>query len=252
LFDLPLIADPWFYAISVPAVLLLGMSKSGFGSGFGSMVVPIMALVVPVPQAAAILMPVLLFTDVMGLAALRKEFDRKLVLFLLLFGLLGSVIGALSFKALAVHWVSGIVGAVTLLFLAQRLMFPPKADAAPPPRWLGALLTTVSGFTSFVAHAGAPPLNAYVIPLKLRPVVFAASMSVFFFFINLFKWVPYGWLGLLTPQNMATSLVFLPLVPLGVWVGVSMARRIQSDLFYKLVYAGMFLTGCKLLWDAVR
>ena len=211
-----------------------------------------MALTVTVPQAAAILMPVLLLTDIMGLAALRKDFDRKLVTFLLPFGILGSVVGALSFKALEVHWVSGIVGAVTLIFLAQRLLFPPKADAPPPPGWVGALLTTVSGFTSFVAHAGAPPINAYVIPLKLKPVVFAASMSVFFFIINLFKWVPYAWLGLLTLQNMVTSLVFLPLVPVGVWAGVRLARRIKPDLFYKLVYIGMFLTGCKLLWDALH
>lgn len=250
--NLPFIADPWFYVVTAPAVLLLGVSKSGFGVGFGSLVVPIMALTVTVPQAAAILMPVLLLTDIMGLAALRKEFDRKLVTFLLPFGILGSVVGALSFKALEVQWVSGIVGAVTLIFLAQRLLFPPKADAPPPPRWVGALLTTVSGFTSFVAHAGAPPINAYVIPLKLKPVVFAASMSVFFFFINLFKWVPYAWLGLLTPQNMVTSLVFLPLVPVGVWVGVRLARRIKPDLFYKLVYTGMFLTGCKLMWDALH
>jgi uncharacterized membrane protein YfcA len=44
----------------------------------------------------------------------------------------------------------------------------------------------------------------------------------------------------------------LPLVPLGVWVGITMARKIEPDLFYKFVYAGMFLTGLKLLWDALR
>ncbi len=248
----PVITDPFFYAVSIPAVLLLGISKSGFGAGFGSLAVPMMALAVTVPQAAAILMPVLLVMDLLGMAAFRNDFDRKLLKFLLPFGLLGIVAGALLFKVLEPKVVAGVVGGFTLLFLAQRLMFPPRPDGAPPPRWAGALLTVTSGFTSFIAHAGGPPINAYVIPLKLSPVVFTGTMAFFFFFINLAKWIPYAWLGLLDTRNFATSLVLLPLAPVGVWVGVRVARRINPVLFYRFVFAGMFLTGVKLLWDAFR
>jgi len=250
--DFPLITDPYFYAVTVPAVLMLGVSKSGFGAGFGSLAVPMMALAVTVPQAAAILMPVLLVMDVLGVAALRKDVDLRLLRFLLPFGLLGIVIGALLFKALDAHTVAGVVGVFTLLFLAQRLLFPPRPDSAPPPRWLGAILTATSGFTSFIAHAGGPPINAYLIPLRLPPVRFAATMALFFFFINFAKWVPYAWLGLLDMRNLATSLVLLPLAPVGVLVGVRLAKRVQQQLFYRLVYLGMFLTGSKLVWDAWR
>jgi uncharacterized membrane protein YfcA len=163
---------------------------------------------------------------------------------------LGVVIGALLFKLLESHIVAGVVGVFTLLFLAQRLLFPPNADSAPPPRWAGAILTAASGFTSFVAHAGSPPLSAYLIPLRIAPVVFAATVSYFYFFINLAKWIPYAWLGLLNMENLATSIVLLPLVPVGVWSGVWLARRIQPVLFYRLVYTGLFLTGSKLVWDA--
>ncbi|MBT9505443.1 sulfite exporter TauE/SafE family protein [Rhodoferax sp.] len=248
----PLITDPYFYAVTIPAVLLLGVSKSGFGAGFGSLAVPMMALAVSVPQAAAILMPVLLVMDILGMAAFRKDFDLKLLKFLIPFGLVGIVIGALLFKLLDPHTVAGIVGVFTLVFLAQRLLFPPKADSAPPPKWLGAILTATSGFTSFIAHAGGPPINAYIIPLRLSPVKFTATMAFFFFVINLSKWIPYAWLGLLDMRNMATSLVLLPIAPIGVLVGVRMARRINQVLFYRLVYLGMFLTGIKLVWDAVR
>ena len=249
--SLNLITDWQFYLVAVPAVLLLGVSKSGFGAGFGSLAVPLMALAVTVPQAAAILMPVLLVMDLLGIAAFRRDFDRGLVKFMLPWGLLGIVVGALSFKLLQARWVAGIVGVFTLLFLAQRLLFPPRAGNAPPPRWAGALLTTVSGFTSFVAHAGGPPINAYVIPLGLSPLRFTGTMAFFFFVINLAKWVPYAWLGLLDARNLGTSLVLLPLAPLGVWAGVRIARRIDQRLFYRFVYAGMALTGLKLVWDAV-
>ena len=129
----PIITDPFFYAVSIPAVLLLGISKSGFGAGFGSLAVPMMALAVTVPEAAAILMPVLFVMDVLGMAAYRKDFDLPLVRQILPFGVLGIAIGALLFKILQAHAVAAIVGGFTLLFLAQRLLFPPKAGSAPPP-----------------------------------------------------------------------------------------------------------------------
>lgn len=247
--NFPLISDPYFYAVAIPAVLLLGISKSGFGAGFGSLAVPLMALAVTVPQAAAILMPILLVMDVMSLAAFRRHFDAGLIRFLVPLGLLGTVVGTLSFKLLDARLVAGVVGVLTLLFLAQRLLFPPRPDSPHPPKWLGAILTVASGFTSFVAHAGGPPVNAYVIPMRLAPLVFTATMSAFFFVVNLSKWIPYAWLGLLDLRNMATSLALLPIAPIGVVVGVKLAHRIRPLLFYRLIYAGMFLTGCKLVWD---
>jgi len=207
------------------------------------------ALMVPVPQAAAILMPVLLVMDLQGMHAFRGHFDKTLLRFMLPFGLLGILIGLLLFKLLDARWVAGLVGVSTLAFLAQRLLWPPRPDSQPPPRWLGGILVACSGFTSFIAHAGGPPINAYVIPLKLRPLVFTATLSFFFFVINLSKWVPYATLGLLDMTNMATSLALLPLAPVGVLIGVRVAHRIQPELFYRLIYVGMFLTGLKLVWD---
>jgi len=247
--NLPIITDGLFYAVAIPAVILMGVSKSGFGAGFGSLAVPLMAMAVAVPQAAAILMPVLFVLDCMGLAVYRRDFQWPLLKFLLPFGVLGTLVGTLMFRLLDAKLVAGIVGLFTLAFLAQRVLFPPRADSPPPPRWLGAILSTTAGFTSFVAHAGGPPLTVYVLPLRLQPVVFTSTMAVFFFAINLAKWIPYGWLGLLDLRNMSTSLVLLPFAPVGVFIGVKIARRISPVLFYRFITLGMLLTGLKLAWD---
>lgn len=247
-----MIDDPWFYAIAVPAVLLMGLSKSGFGAGFGALAVPLMALAVPVPQAAAIMLPLLAIMDAMGLAALLKERDRGLIRLLLPAGLLGTVLGTLLFGVLPAPVVAGVVGAITLLFLAIRLVFPPRADAPPPPRWLGFLLGTTSGFTSFVAHAGGPPVSFYLLPLRLAPVTFTATMAVLFAAINASKWLPYAWLGLIDTRNLLTSLALAPFAPLGVWLGLKLVRRIDPTWFYRLFHLGMGLTGLKLLYDGFR
>jgi uncharacterized protein len=250
--NLALITDPWFYAAAIPAVLLMGLSKSGFAAGFGSLATPLMALGIPVPQAAAIMLPLLLVMDAMGLKMLFMQRDKALIRLLLPAGLLGTVLGTLLFGVLSSKAVAAVVGALTLLFLAQRLLFPPRADAPPPPRWLGFVLGIASGFTSFVAHAGSPPIGAYVLPLRLAPVVFSATMATFFAVVNLSKWGPYAWLGLIDWRNMATALVLLPLAPIGVWLGVRITPYVRPEVFYRIAYAGMFFTGIKLLWDGLR
>lgn len=244
--------DPSFYAVAVPAVLLMGISKSGFGSGFGALAVPLMALAMPVPQAAAIMLPLLAVMDGLGLAALWRERDRALVRLLVPAGLVGTALGTLLFGWLSAAVVAGVLGALSLGFVAIRRLRPPSAEGAPPSRLLGRVLAATAGFTSFVAHAGGPPIAFYVLPLRLAPVTFTATMAVFFAAINASKWLPYAWLGLLDGSNLLASLVLMPLAPVGVWLGVRVVRRVPPRLFYALFEIGMAITGAKLLWDAWR
>ena len=247
-----LITDPAFYAVAIPAVLLVGISKSGFGAGFGALGVPLMALAVPVPQAVAILLPLLLVMDALGLRALWHERDTALLRLLVPAGLVGTVIGTLLFSLLSAQTVAALVGAVTLMFLVMRTLWPPRADAPPPPRRVGFFFAALSGFTSFVAHAGGPPISFYMLPLRLSPVRFTATMAVFFAAINASKCLPYAALGLIDWTNMVTAAVLIPVAPIGVWLGVRVVRRIPQTLFYRLFSVGLLLTGCKLLWDGLR
>jgi uncharacterized protein len=247
----PFITDPWFYALAVPAVLMTGLAKSGFASGFGSLATPMLALAVPAPQAAAVMLPLLIAMDATGLQQMWRHRDRALVRQLVPWGVLGIAIGTLLFGLLSDRAVSGLLGALTLLFLAQRLLWPIRAEGTPPPRWAAPLCSTTSGFTSFVAHAGGPPLMAYVLPLKLAPVVASATMAVYFAVINLVKLMPFAALGLLDARNLATSFLLLPVAPLGVWLGVWLVRRIDPTWFYRLAYVGMGVAGFKLLYDGL-
>jgi hypothetical protein len=247
-----MIDDPQFYWWAIPAVLLLGLAKSGFLSGFGAVATPLMAMAVPVPQAAAIMLPLLCVMDMASLHQLWRDRDADLLTLLLPAGLVGIVLGTVLFSLVSPAVVSAIVGALTLLFLLQRLVFKPSKDGPPPSRVLGFVMGATSGFTSFVAHAGGPPISAYVLPMRLDPVRVAATLAVFFTVVNLAKWVPYAALGLFDARNLWTSLVLVPLAPVGVWAGVWLTRRMASAWFYRIAYIGMAVAGGKLLWDGLR
>ncbi len=229
----------------------MGLGKSGFASGIGAFATPLMALTIPVPQAAAIMLPLLLVMDGVGIHQLWRERDPDLLRFLLPAGLIGTLVGTLSFGLLLPHIVAGIVGGVTLLFLFHRLWLQKHRPTHVAPRAVGFGLGIASGFTSFVAHAGGPPFAVYLLPMKLDPIRYTATSAVFFGVVNLSKWIPYAYLGLIDSTNLATSAVLLPLAPVGVWVGVRLARVISPLWFYRVAYGGMFLTGVKLLYDGV-
>jgi uncharacterized membrane protein YfcA len=246
-----LIADPWFYAVALPAALLVGVGKSGVGGGMGMLSVALMAQTISVPQAAAIALPLLTVGDAYGLAALWRQRDRAALRVLMPAGLLGIVAGTLLFGALSGKKVALILGLVTLAFLAVRTVFPPRADAALPSRVLGWAMGAVSGLTSFLAHAGGPPLAFYLLPKRLPPATYAATGAVFLAAMNASKWIPYAWLGLIDLTNMATAVLLAPVAVAGVWIGLKLLRAISALWFYRLVSIGLLATGIKLVWDGM-
>jgi uncharacterized membrane protein YfcA len=245
------IADPWFYAAAIPAILLVGISKGGFGSGAGMIATPLIALTVPIPQAAAILLPILCVMDVAGLWAYRGRFNRENLRLLLAGGVAGVALGALTFRYFDESWIRIVLGTLALGFVLQRYALRADARAAAASAPKGLFWSTVSGLTSTIAHAGGPPLSIYLLPLRLDKAVMVGTTVVFFAVINFVKLVPYTWLGLFDPANLATSAVLAPLAPVGIWMGVWLMRRIPEDLFYRICYAILVVVGAKLLWDGI-
>ncbi len=248
-----MISDPFFYAVAIPAVLVMGVSKGGFGSGLGIMATPLVALAVPTPQAAAIMLPILLVMDATGLLAYRGTFHRKNLGLLLAGGVAGIGLGALTFRFFSEAAIRAILGTMALAFVAHRMRLGgTNAPAVTPSRAKGLFWSTVSGLTSTIAHAGGPPLSVYLLPQKLDKAVLVGTTVIFFAVINAVKLVPYFWLGLFDARNLLTSLALVPLAPFGIWLGVWLMRRLSQELFYRIAYTMLVIVGAKLLWDGVR
>ena len=246
-----MITDPWFYAAAIPAILLMGISKGGFGSGAGMFATPLMALVVPIPQAAAILLPILCVMDVAGLWAYRGKFSRENMKLILVGGVLGVLLGTLTFRYFHEAWIRILLGALAVGFVAQRYAFRASMAAAGRSAPKGLFWSAFSGLTSTIAHAGGPPLSIYLLPQRLEKSVMVGTTVIFFAVINLVKVVPYAWLGLFDARNLSTSLVLSPLAPFGIWIGVALMRRLSEALFYRICYTLLLVVGVKLLWDGV-
>ncbi len=253
-----MIDDPWFYAAAIPAVLITGISKGAFGIGLGIMAVPLLALTVPVPVAAGVMLPILCLMDIFAVWAYRRSWHRGLIVLLVPAAIVGMGIGTLTFRHLDEYVIRLMLGTIALSFTlhhwlggrrfgGQRAGGP--AALKPPSKAVGVLAGTVSGFTSFVAHAGGAPLSFYLLPQRLDKSVYAGTATVFFALVNYIKLVPYAWLGQLSPANLTTALLLFPLAPLSIWLGVRLHALLPPALFYRAAYLLVFLAGLKLVWD---
>jgi uncharacterized membrane protein YfcA len=249
-----LITDPLFYAAAIPAVLLFGISKGGFGGGLGTAAVPLMALVVSPVQAAAILLPILCVMDLVALWKFRGKWVWPELRILLPASLLGILVGTLLFGYMSAAVVRLIVGVVAITFTVHYWINKRRAnssDLAHYPRGYGILGASVAGFTSFVAHAGGPPVSMYLLRRPMNRTDFAATTIVFFAVVNYVKLVPYTWLGQFDTTNLATSAALAVLAPIGVLTGAWLHARVSDRFFFAFVYVLLFVVGLKLVYDGV-
>lgn len=246
-----MITDPFFYLVAVPAVLLMGLSKGGFLGSLGGFAVPLMSLAISPVEAAAIMLPILIVMDIVGVVTLRRDFDPVNLRILLLPALVGVAIGWATAAYVTEAHIRLIVGLIGLIFsLHYFLQLHRRGSAEPPSVLKGSFWGLVSGFTSFVSHAGGTPLQVYLLPQRLPNTVYVATGVMFFAAVNLAKVIPYAALGQLNLANMSTMAVLLPLAPIATLIGIWLTRWIEQEPFYHLAHACLLLISIKLIWDS--
>jgi uncharacterized membrane protein YfcA len=246
-----MIDNPLFWVTAVISVIITGISKGGFG-GLALLAVPLMALTISPVQAAGIMLPILIVMDWVSVWSYRKHWDKKLLILMLPGAILG-ILAAWKFAAYVDdQFVRICVGLIAVLFPIYAI-FKPKSreDIVVGNRSLGVISGIAAGFTSFIAHAGGPPFQAYAIPQGLEKRLYAGTAVMFFFVVNFVKLLPYAMLGQFDKTNLTTSLILIPLAPIGVLIGVWLLKRIDQDVFYRILYGLIFMVGVKLLWDGL-
>jgi hypothetical protein len=245
-----MIVDPWFYAVAIPAIIMVGLSKSGFLGGVAVIGVPLLALNVDPVQAAGILLPILIAMDVVGVWAYRGTYHRRSLVILLPAAVVGIFIGYLAAAVVSEAMVRLIVGVIAFVFTVDYWTgLRPRGEPGQGGRIIGIICGVIAGFTSFVSHAGSPPVQLYLLPQRFRSEVYAGTMVMFFASVNLIKVPPYFLLGQFSTENLSTSAVLLPLAPLSMLVGIRLVRWLPQEPFYRIAYAGLFLMSLKLMWD---
>jgi len=169
--------------------------------------------------------------------------------------LIGTTIGAATVTSISDAGLKLMVGIIALAFALNWWVLRLRGVAeAPPyraPDAAGVFWGIWCGVTSFIAHAGAPPAQVYLMPQRLAPAVFAGTLGWLFFVVNIVKLWPYLQLGLITRETLIGSAALLPFAIAGNMFGIWLVRRITVARFYPLIYGMLLLVGLKLTWDGI-
>ena len=256
LFDQAASLPPAFWLLAITATVLLGLAKAGFPGTVTNLGVPLIAIVVAPPFAAAVLLPILLAIDAIGLVVFRGRYDARSLKLLLPGALLGMALGWLLFDWVDPRWIRVLIGVEAVLFAVDRLRVvrreragreepSPPLPSVPRGLWWGGL----SGFTCFISHAGGPPLMHFLLPQRLDKMQLVGTTVVYFAAVNFGKLVPYAQLGLLDLSNVAVSLLLLPAVPVGYFIGYRLLRAVDMRQFNLITAWLLLATGVKLIYD---
>ncbi|WP_354667677.1 sulfite exporter TauE/SafE family protein [Lentibacter algarum] len=246
--------DLGFLLIAGAAVVFAGVSKAGFGSGAAFAAAAILALVVEPGLALGIMLPLLMLMDAATLRPYWKRWRREDARLLIISGVPGVVLGALFYKVADADTLRLLIGAIAVLFVIYRIIGRSgRLPIAQRPMGAvgGAFFGVLTGFTSFISHAGGPAAAVYLLSQKPGKTEYQATSVLVFWAINIVKVVPYAFMGIFTLETLKVDLMLAPFALFGAWLGVKAHFLISERVFFGLTYVLLTATGCKLIWDGL-
>ncbi|MAG58990.1 MAG: hypothetical protein CMJ83_22105 [Planctomycetes bacterium] len=248
----------WFFTAMSLAVLIVGLSKSGFGGGIGIVAIPLMAHALRVDHAVGVILPLLLAADAVAVWQHRGTWSNHRIRHTVTGAVFGIAIGGLVLWLLQgsgrlIPALNGVVGATCLAFVALQLwrMLGGAVPRIPDTTTSGTTAGALCGVVSTVAHSAGPIMSIYLLEHRLEKRVLVGTLCLFFFIVNAAKLPVYLGLSLITGETLLTSAVFLPLVPVGAGIGLWMHHRVPERPFVLVMYLGAAAAGAGMLFKAL-
>jgi uncharacterized protein len=248
------------------AMLLIGVTKSGFGSGVGLMIVPLttigMAHADPTHGSQAtlgLMLPLLVIGDLLAVWQYRRLFSMDIVKHLMPGTLVGVVLGGLmlwwfhSYASMVGALMRIEIGLESIIMVAiwwWRNVRGMQKNLMPEP-WRSHVTGSFAAVSSTLAHAAGPVISMYLLPLKLNRQLYVGTCAIYFFILNTAKLPAYYLANQFQYARLGFTMKFLPLVVVGAVLGLWLNHHIDEKLFVKIVYLVTFLLGFYVLIEGV-
>jgi len=254
--------SPALYYLCVgAAVVVIGISKSGFGGGLGVLAVPLMAAVMPPAPMLGMMLPVLIAADILSNLHYLKAYEGRFLRPLLVGAVAGVILGSVGFwllqKAGPEHfqrWLKILIGVLCLAFVGlQAYGLTGRRVPTLPSRPASSVgVGGLAGFVSTLSHSSGPIVTLYLLQEKVEKRRLVGTLVLFYLLLNVAKVPTYLILGNITAATLRDSVWLIPLIPLGTLAGAWLHRHIAEKPFLAIMYSFAALTAGHMIWTALR
>jgi len=238
-------------------VLFIGLSKAGFGGGLGMLTTPLCVLAFGAGGreptfAIGTLLPLLCAGDAFSLYHYWGKWERKNLKYLLPGVVVGVIIGVRLIGRFSPRELNVAIGVLAVLFVVfqfvKAAIFRAEGAFAPNHR-IGVPCGIGAGITSTFAHGAGPVVSVFLIPQQMPKEIFVGTTVLVFTCINWIKMPFFVAQGIITRDTLLTGLYYLPLIPVGVWLGIWLNRKFSEKIFLRVVYGLTLVTGLQLIFN---
>ena len=250
-----------YYACVGLAVVVIGISKAGFGGGLGILAVPLMAAVMPPGCMLGVMLPVLIAADILSNLHYLKAYEVRFLRPLLLGAVAGVILGSAGFWILQKadparfqRWLKILIGVICLVFVAMQAygLTGRRVPTLPSRPASSVGVGALAGFVSTLSHSSGPIVTLYLLQEKVEKRLLVGTLVLFYLLLNVAKVPTYLILGNINAATLRDSVWLIPLIPAGTLLGAWLHRRIPEKPFLAILYGFAALTAGHMIWTAVR
>jgi len=226
---------------------LTGFSKTGV-PGLGLIVAPLMAWVFPARVSTALVLPALIFADIITVAYYRRHAVWPHLIRLIPWVVIGILAGWRIMAVISDAQLKTVISAIVFLILGLNVLMWTRLGSVPEKWWFAAIMGMLAGVTTMLANAAGPIMTIYLLAMGLNKHEFIGTGSWYYLIGNLLK-VPFSiQLGLLTWSSFTCNLAQIPLIMLGALAGIWLLKRIAEKQFRVLVQVLAAAAALRLLF----
>ena len=252
---------PWvYYTCVAAAVLIVGMSKAGFGGAAGIAAIPVMGAVMPPYHMLGVMLPLLIAADILSNLHHLKNYEWRFLRPLLAGAAVGVAMGSLGFWMLKDSHPEAfqgglaiLIGAICLLFVGLQLwgLSGRRVPEIPRTTPCSVGIGLVSGIVSTVSHSAGPIATLYLLPEKMDKGRLVGTLLLMFLLVNVSKIPTFVALGTINGQTLWDSLWFIPLIPVGTLLGAWLHKRVPEKPFVAIMYVTAAVTAAYMIWKSL-
>lgn len=239
------------WAALIVAMVVLGIGKAGI-KGFSVIIVITLALIFGDKSSTGVLIPLLVFADILAVSYYKRHVKWEYVFKLLPWMIVGVLVGVYVGNDISEVLFKKIMAAIILVTVLIMLVFEKrKITSVPKNKVFSSSMGFLAGFTTMIGNLAGPIANIYFLAIRFPKNEFIGTGAWLFFIVNVFK-VPFHLFVWKTAdlKTLALNTVLLPGIVVGFFIGVALVKRISNDNYRKFVLAVTALGGIIMLFRA--